>query len=269
MRRLVTLGVALVLAVVGTILLLAYVRGAEQRALEGQQLASVYVVASPIPAGADLDTVRQRVQLTEIPVHAVARGAVSDLDALADLVPAVNLIVGEQILAGRFVAPAELEVDTRVEVPPEFLQLTIHLTPERTIGGQIVPGDLVAFLVSFQPFNLGGIEPGIEPDPDVPVVPVDPTDEDEAPELVFRTPHSTHVMLNKMLVTGVQYQSEEAPGTDRVTPAGALLVTLAATAEEAEQIVFAMEYGSVWLARQHPDAPEPETVIRTRANIFR
>jgi pilus assembly protein CpaB len=269
MRRMLTLGVALVLAILGTILLVAYVRGAEQRALEGQELASIYVVSTPVERGAGLDVVRESVILTEIPRFAVADGAVSDLQTLAGLVPTADLHPGEQLLAQRFATPETLDTEARVEVPSEFLQLTIQLSPERTIGGQLIPGDLVAVIASFEPFRLGGFEPGEDPDPEIPVIPVDPLLEEEERPLVLETPNATRVLLNKVLVTGVQFQDAEATGSARVSPTGTILVTLAATAEEAERIVFAMEYGTVWLARQDPDAQEPDTAVRTRANIFR
>jgi pilus assembly protein CpaB len=269
MRRTATLGVALVLAILGTILLVAYVRGAEQRALQGQEMASVYVVSTPVERGASLDTVRESVTLTEIPRFAVPEGAVSDLQTLAGLVPTADLHVGEQLLALRFATPEILDTEARVDVPPEFLQLTIELSADRAIGGQLITGDLVAVIASFEPFSLGGFEPGEDPDPEIPLIPVDPTLEEDEQPLVLQTPHATRVLLNKVLVTGVQFQDPETTGSAAVSPTGSILVTLAATAEETERIVFAMEYGTVWLARQDPDAQEPETAVRTRANIYR
>lgn len=270
MSRVVMLAVAVVLAAVGTVLLVLYVRGAEERALQGQELASVYVVSEPVARGASLDTVRQSVTLTEIPAFAVASGAVSNLGVLEGRVPAVNLIVGEQLIAQRFVVPEDIDVDTRVEVAPELLQFTIQLSPQRTIGGMLRPGDLVAVIASFDPFRLTAVDVD-DFDPDIPVIPIDPEtgEVDEEARIVGTTPNATRILLNKVLVTGVQHQSDEAVGTDRIAPGGNLLVTLAATAEDAERILFTMEFGMVWLARQDEDAPEPETDVLTRLNIFR
>jgi pilus assembly protein CpaB len=271
MRRVVTLAAAVVLAAVGTILLVLYVRGAEERALRGQELASVYVVSEPVGRGASLETVRRSVTLTELPVFAVAGGAVSNLEVLEGRVPAVNLIVGEQLIAQRFVVPEDIDVDTRIEVPPDLLQFTIQLSPQRTIGGMLRPGDLVAVIASFDPFTLTGVDPDTDSDFDLPVISIDPEagEIDEGAMIVGRTPSATRVLLNKVMVTGVQHQTEDDVGTDRTSPGGNLLVTLAATAEDAERILFTMEFGRIWLARQDADSPEPETEVLTRLNIFR
>ena len=75
-------------------------------------------------------------------------------------------------------------------------------------------------------------------------------------------------------MTGVQVEEEPRESSDgtatvvEFSPTGNLLITLAATAEDAEKIVFTAEHGFVWLALEDPEAPEPETEIRSRANIY-
>ena len=53
-----------------------------------------------------------------------------------------------------------------------------------------------------------------------------------------------------------------------VDPAKADKVTLAATPEQVERIVFASEYGTLWLAAEDEEAPEPVTPVRTSGNIY-
>jgi pilus assembly protein CpaB len=158
-------------------------------------------------------------------------------------------------------------------VPPDLLQVSVELSAERTIGGRLIPGDLVAVIASFDPFTLSGTDPLAESDDGVPIIPIPIDPETGEPDLeailVVSTPHSTGILLDKILVTAVQYQSEEGRGTDAITPDGSVIVTLAASAEDAERIVFAIEHGRVWLARQDQAAPEPPTPVRTRLNIFR
>lgn len=277
-RRWLAIGGALVLAVVGAFLLVAYVQGAEERALEGQELVSVYVVTEPIERGATLSSVSDSVELRELQRDAVVEDAVSALDDLSGLVAAVDLVTGEQLLLSRFETPVEAAVETRVEVPPQLLQATIALGPEQAVGGRLVPGDLVAVVASFEPFDLAAVEPG---DPEaleeaketVIVIPGLTPEDDPAGTLALKTPNSTHLIIHKVLVTGVQVEeipteSVDEAGAVELAPTGNLLITLAAPAADLEKIIFTVEHGSLWLALEDPEAPEPPTDIQTRATIY-
>ena len=54
-RKLVMIVAALVCGVLGTALLVNFVKGAESRALEGKQLVDVYVARSQIPSGTSVE----------------------------------------------------------------------------------------------------------------------------------------------------------------------------------------------------------------------
>lgn len=278
MRRWIAIGAAVILAVVGTLLLISYVQGAEDRAREGQDLATVIVVEDLVERGTLATEIIDSVRQVEVPVGVVATGAVSDLTELEGLVAEVDLVPGEQVIASRFQSPAALAAESRVEVPAEFLQLSLSLEPERVVGGRLVPGDRVAFVASFEPFDLAAVEPGdeeaLEEAQDQIVV---ITDEEGNPVPTnLSTPTSTKIVIHKVLVTGVQLENEPRATTseDGLTstveyaPTGNLVVTMAATAEDAEKIVFTAEFGTIWLALEDADAPEPDTDIRTRANIY-
>ena len=278
-RRFVAIGGAFVLAAFGAFLLIQYVQGAEERALEGQELVTVYVVADPIEEGATVDDIRDRVELRELPADAVVGNAIADLADLEGLVAAADMVVGEQVLLSRFETPAEAAVDTRIEVPSDLLQATVSLDPERAVGGRLVPGDLVAVIASFEPFNLNSVEPGDEESLQdaldiIDVLPGDPDDPDADPGATsLQTPNSTHIIIHKVLITAVQVEelpieAEEGTGAAELAPTGNLLITLAAPAEDVERIVFTAEHGLVWLALEDPDAPEPVTEIQTRSTIY-
>jgi pilus assembly protein CpaB len=265
-----------VLAVVGTVLLISYVRGAEQRAREGQELATVLVVDQPIERGTLASEVAEFVKEVDIPVEVIAQGAVANLADLEGFVATVDLLPGEQIISSRFQHPSALTTETRVEVPAQFLQVTLSLEPDRAVGGRLVAGDRVAFFASFEPFDLNAAEPGdLEALEDVRDSVVVVGEDDQRPDtLAVRTPDSTQIVIHKVLVTGVQV--EEAPRTTEdggpaveYAPTGNLLVTLAATAEDAERIVFTAEHGRVWLALEDFFNDTASTEIYTRGNIYR
>lgn len=279
-RRLLAVAGAIVLAAIGAILLISYVQGAEERALEGQQLVSVYVVTNPIDAGATVDEVRESVELRELPQEAVVGNAISELADLAGLVAASDMVVGEQVLLSRFETPAEAAIDTRVEVPAELLQATVALPPERAVGGRLVPGDLVAVIASFEPFDLNAVEPGDEESLEeilerIIVLPGDETAEGQTPtQPSLSTPNSTRIILHKVLITAIQVEElpteNEGEGASPIelAPTGNLLVTLAAPAGDVEKLIFTAEHGFLWLALEHEDAPEVDTPIQTRSTIY-
>ncbi len=277
MKRWAAIGGAIVLAAVGTLLLISYVQSAEQRAREGQELAKVLVVDQLIEKGTLAELIGDSVKEVEVPLDVLADNAVTDLTELEGLVATTDLIPGEQVIASRFQTPAAVAAESRVEVPPEFLQVTIPLDPARAVGGRLVPGDRVVFIGSFPPFSLGGVEPGddqaLEEARDAIIV-IESDEGQGQTQLALRTPASTHIIIHKLLITGIQVEQAPREAEDGTTltvefaPTGNLLITMAAGAEDVEKIIFTLEYGSVWLALEDADSPEPDTEIRTRENIY-
>lgn len=265
-KRIVGVVVAVLLAVVGTGVLVTYVRTAEQRALADEELVDVLVVTQATARGTSASALADRVRLEQVPVKVRSEGAVDDLDDIdAGLVTAVGLVPGEQVLRQRFTVADQL---ARVEVPPGLLQVTVALDPQRSLGGNVRAGQTVAVLASFTG-NGNGDEPAAEGDP--------------APQADRDT---THLILHKVLVTHVQMTArattstpgatnggdgkqageENSPGT---APAGEVLVTLAVDAPSVERVVFAAEHGSLWLSAEPEEAPETGTTIQTRETIYR
>ena len=278
MRRALGIVGAVVVALVGTMLLVGYVRSAEQRALEGEELVEVLVITEAVPRGTPATAMGDSVASEMVPTKVRAEGSVTDLMTLADFVASTELLPGEQVVASRFVTPETLSASTRVEAPENTLEVTVSLSPERALGGGLLPGEVVAVIASFDPFDLNTIEPTELEVGEI----VDPSEifvgssGGEATGLGLKTPVSTHLILHKVLVTNVQFeQLPRATGEDLpedappLGPTGNLLVTLAAPAEAVEKIVFTAEHGFLWLAAEGEDAAEPATPVQTRATVYR
>ena len=142
----------------------------------------------------------------------------------------VDLLPGEQLLAGRFERPDDLQAPGTVAVPAGLQEVSVLLEPQRAVGGRLAAGDTVGVFVS---------------------LPRDGT----------RRPHA---VLHDVLVTQVQGAPAPPPGeattetasAGAAAPSASLLVTLAVTAAEAETVVFGVEHGtsgSPW----SPTAPTP------------
>jgi len=252
MRRRVTGIVAsLVLASLGTMLLVAYVQSARNEAVAGERMVGVLVVTDAIDKGTKAGEIEESVALRQVPAKVKADGAVDDLDDLNDeFVASVELVPGEQLVSTRFVTKQEA---ARGDVPEGLQEITVPLEPARALGGRLAPGDTVGVFLSFDPFEI---------------------DRSGA-----KTPNSSHLELHKVLVTGVQLQNtgglgaegggeegdESQPGP---VPTGTYMVTIAVDAPSAERVVFAAEHGFVWLSAEPEDADESGTQIVTRGNVY-
>lgn len=254
------IAVAVVLALVGTALLVAYVNRAKDEAIKDEEQVQVLVLTEDVTQGTPVTDLEDATKVEDVPRRLVVPGAVASLDDIDQtFVAGVALQQGEQLIATRFVDPVTL---VRVDVPDGLQELTLRLDPERAVGGALQPGDRVGFLLSFEPFDLA--TSGQPTD----TVPGDPAAADQPDQ----TPNTTGMALNEVLVTSVQFSQQDAEritGEDDSTddgdstndsaaaepvaeaPERVLLVTVAISTPQAEQIVFAAEFGRIWLTRQN------------------
>src|SRR3954468_5229057 len=245
MRRLLAAFAALLLLVVGTVVLLAYVHGADARALAGIRTVDVLVAEQPIPEGTSSDELSDLVTTEKVPAKTAVAGRVTDLATLSGKVAAVDILPGEQLLSGRFVAPDSLTAPGQVDVPAGLQEVSVLLEPQRAVGGRLAAGDTVGVVIS------------------------------------LAEPQATHAVLHKVLVTQVQGAPTPADpaaqqdGADPATasagtslPSGSLMITLAVDAARAEAVVFGMEHGTVWLTLEPAGAQTGGTDVITPANVY-
>lgn len=254
-RRLFGIIGALALALVGTFVLVSYVSGAEDRALEGEKTVKVLVAAQPIEAGTSAAELEGKVTFERIPQKVRADGAVSTISQLGKRVAETDLMPGEQIVEGRFVKPSEREAAS-TQGDATLLETTIALDPHRALGGRVQTGDTVAVVASFDPFetNLPAPQPS-------------------------KTPNQTHILAHKVRVTRVQVDADGSSqsesdeddsdeGESEAAPSGQLLVSLELSAADVERVVFTAEFGHVWLAAEPENADESGTKIVVLDNVF-
>ncbi len=243
-RRLLAATAAFLLAVVGTVVLLAYVQGADRRALAGARLVEVLVVDQPIPAGTPAEELAGLVRTDEVPARTAVAGRVVELASLAGEVATVDLQPGEQLLTGRFAPPDSLGTPGTVPAPAGTGEVSILLEPQRAVGGRLVAGDTVGVFVSL-------------------------TFEDGTA--------TTHEVLHHVLVTQVQGAPAAAPAGETgdpqtaslgPAPSGSLLVTLAVEAGDAETVVFGVEHGTLWLSLEPAGASTDGTEITHQGNVY-
>lgn len=242
-RRLLAAFAALILLVTGTVVLVAYVRGADARALAGTRTVEVLVADELIPEGTPGDQVRGLVRTELVPAKAAVEGRVTDLSSLTGRMAAVDLQPGEQLLSSRFESPDARQAPGTVAVPVGAQELSVLLEPQRAVGGRLSAGDTVGVLVSLT------FEDGTS---------------------------ASHAVLHGVLVTQVQ-GAPAAPATEgdpetasagAAAPSASLMVTLALSAAQAEAVVFGIEHGTLWLSLEPKGADVSGTDVITQGNIY-
>lgn len=239
-RRILAALAALVLLLVGTVVLLSWVRGAEARAFAGVRTTEVLVADRLIPEGTPAAELTALVRTEVLPEKAVLAGRVTDLGDLAGQVATVDLQPGEQLLGARFADPADVGVPGVVAVPAGLQEVSVQLEPQRAIGGRLAAGDYVGVVVS-----LDG---------------------------------RTRALLHRVLVTQVQgapapARPDAAGGAETASsgaaaPTASLMVTFAVSAAQAEAVVFGAEHGTVWLSLEPEGARTGGTDVLTGDNVY-
>jgi pilus assembly protein CpaB len=243
MRRLLAAFAALLLLAVGTVVLLAYVRAADSRALAGVRTVEVLVADEVIPEGTSGDEIDGLVRTETVPVKSAVDGRVTDLASLSGRVATVDLLPGEQLLAGRFARPGDLQATGTVDVPDGLQEVSVLLEPQRAVGGRLAAGDTVGVVVSLK------LEDGTS---------------------------ATHAVLHDVLITQVQGAPAPVESTDEqetassgsLAPSASLMITLAVNAAQAEAVVFGIEHGTLWLSLEPEGADVGGTEVINQGNIY-
>ncbi len=264
-KKVVGIIAAVVMAVVGTIVLIVFVRGAEDRALKGETLVTVLVADQQIPAGTPVAQMENLVHTEQIPEKIAPIGVIADLVQVQGKVANVDIVTGETLLASRFVDPNAFSArKTAVEVPDGLLEVTVAMSQEQFVGGVPVPGDHIAVIATaprseFIPFNNDPLQQNPPPN-------VTTTGTVDVSGFTI-----TKIIIQQALVTNVQGNPLPADAvaqsaTERTAPAqGSLFITLALTGPDAERLLYVRNGQSLnanlHMALQHGDALVPSTGI--------
>jgi pilus assembly protein CpaB len=272
-RRVIALVAAVLLAGVGTMVLVGFVQSAEERAVAGQELVAVLQVRADatVPQATMAEEIAPFIEVVQVPLQARAAGAITDLAEVAGLATAVELVPGEQLIAARFVPAAEVDADRRDDLPPRrvvtpdgMLEVPVRLDAVSALGGIIDVGDRVAIVASFANYT-GSTQGTVTVDDQVIAVP------DSAEEAGGG--QATRILIQNALVIEVQADTaptfvDDASGEVVLAPASNFIVTFALEPNDVERLVFATQYGTLYLAQQGLD-DVGETGIVTIDNIFR
>jgi pilus assembly protein CpaB len=227
-RRSVLLIVAVLIALVGTSLIVLYVQGIDSRATAGQELVEVLTATDVIDAGEDVAAAQEagKFEKSEVRRDDMVQGALTSTSSIADLVAVGTIYPGEQILAKKF---GNLGDAGTLVIPDNKLAVSVELTDPERVAGFVNPGSQVAIFVSADP------------------VLYKPDGEEQ------KLPQYTGLLLPKVEVVGVgttsiaakTTKSEEGEETEQVART---ILTVAVDQEQAEKLIYAARNGDVSFA---------------------
>ena len=267
-RRAIGVVVALVLALTGTVALISYVQKAADRAQAGETEVQVLVASSRIPAGTPSDHLNSLVEAKSVARKSVPEGAVGNLDTLEGLIASADIFPGEQLVTQRFVEPGNyVNRGLGVELPDDMLELTVQLSSERTIGGILTPGQRVAILVTFN-VNEPGTKLGLNEDGELISLPGD--DGEISPVSGMTDTLLHHVLVTAVQESGANYSTQQERSEARLSapPGGSLSVTFALRPYDAERVVFARQFGDIWLALERDTVSPQRDPAKEFDNLF-
>jgi pilus assembly protein CpaB len=226
-RRMLGVIAAVALGAIGTFVLVAYVRDAEDRAVAGEKMVNVVVATADVPANTASEDLTSVAKTQQVPAKVRADGAITSLSDVKGKVTATDLVPGEVLLADRFATPGAVTQGVgEVKVPRGDTEITLSLEPQRAVGGLIKPGDRVMVVGT----------PGASPtDAAIPA----------------------GVLAHQVLVTNVQIEDKTGePSRDQtktVAPTQDLLITLAVDDATATKILAFAAEGNVWLGAEQQE----------------
>lgn len=245
-RRTLLLVAALVVASLGTLLVFAYVRDADDRALKDQQPKRVLIAKTLIKAGTSGADAQGKgaFETRPIPASAVIEGALSEIRPVENLVAVADIFPGEQIITAKFAASGETSI---LPIPPGKIAMSIQMGDPERVAGFVQPGSEVVVFIS------GSV---VVPGPDA---------------TITQNKAITTVLLPSVTVLAV------GPTTLRTTATGATgnkealptaILSLATTQEEAQKLIFGQNNGELYFGLRNDDSRITMNRATGAANLF-
>ena len=247
-RRSVLLLVAVLIALLGTAMIVLYVQGIDKRATAGQELVQVLTATEVIEAGESVADAQEagKFEQAEVRRDDMVEGALSSTSSINDLVATGAVFPGEQIIAKRF---GTLGSADSLVIPEDKLAVSVELTDPARVAGFVNPGSDVAIFVSADPVRL------------------------QADGSEQKLSSYTRLLLPKVQVIGVGATSITSrttgdEGEQTVEEVAKTILTVAVDQEEAEKVIYASRNGDVSFALLTGDSQVRDNIGVTATDIM-
>ena len=268
---------ALVLATLATAGVFLYSRGVKEDARQGGDLATIVVSKIDIAANTDLNDLIRDEQFTtrDVPRDALIDDPITQVSQLRNRRNSVFIFAGEQIPVGR-VQGGEVPGGL-LSIPEGHQAMTVALEAPRAISGALAGGDTVAIYATFNDVEItlfegagtgGGttflksVQAAIRAaqaaqanDSSLSIPKFDTT--------AVLAPEVEVLRVTRPTIQGIEGEEEPDPDSN-----ANLLVTLAFEPDQAQQFVFAMELGHVYMSLLPPEGEGTDLNPITVAQIL-
>lgn len=142
-RRSMLLIVAVVIAALGTAMIVLYVQGIDDRASAGQELVEVLTATEIIDAGETVSAAQEagKFEAKQVRRDDMVDGALDGTESITDLVALGAIYPGEQIISARFGTLDDVE---NLVIPDDKMAVSVELTDFERVAGFVNPGSEVA-----------------------------------------------------------------------------------------------------------------------------
>lgn len=214
-RRSVILTLAVVTALVGTLLIVLYVQGIDNRATEGQELVEVLVAKDVVAPGETVAAAEEagKFEKRQVRREDLVPGALSSSTSVTGLVATGSIYPGEQLIADKFGSVGDTQ---SLVIPDDKLAMSVELTDPERVAGFVNPGSEVAVFVT-----IGDPKP------------------------------YTRVLLTRVTVIGVGATTTTSrtvtddSGAQTVEAVPKTILTLALSQKESEKLIWADRFGDL------------------------
>jgi Flp pilus assembly protein CpaB len=231
-RRLLTIGLTLLLAAVGTMAVLLYVRNADARALAGKRAVPVVVADKRVPAGTSAGAALRNglLRLERMPAETVPGNALGEIGAdLAKLVATVDIQAGQLVLKPMFAATKP--TSSGLSIPEGEIAVSVELTAPQRVAGYVKAGSQIAVFDTYTVLD----------------------DKSRTPSGAGLEKQHESTQVTRLLLPKVEVLALGAPPVQNAKPKdgasqGGVLVTVAVTQAEAERLIQRAQFGTLHLA---------------------
>jgi pilus assembly protein CpaB len=246
-RRVLTIVLAVALAVLGTVAVLVYVNQADARAVAGQKAVTVLVASKTIPSGTTASDAKSSLHTETLPASSVSSEAVAEITADQDsLVTSTDLSSGQVLLKSMLVPAAQ--AGGGLAIPEGKVAVTITLCKAEMVAGNVRVGSQVAV--------FGTVVTGTD-------ATAQPNCTGQHKQQVGKGIGNTRVVIPKVQVLAVGPASSASQGDSKATNAAMessssqndmTLVTFGVNQDDAERLILLTQTGLPYLAVLGPDA---------------
>lgn len=248
-RRVLTIVLAVALAVLGTASVLVYVNHADARAVAGQKAVTVLVASETIPSGTKASDAMSSLRKETLPASSVSSDAVAEITADQDsLVTSADLSAGQLLLKSMLVSAAQ--ASGGLAIPKGKVAVTITLCKAEMVAGNVRVGSQVAVFGTVVTGDTSAT--------------AQPNCTGQHKQQVGKGIGNTRVVIPKVQVLSIGPASSATSGDDsKTTNAGTgssstqndmTLVTFAVNQDDAERLILLTQTGLPYLAVLGPDA---------------